>query len=119
MFVELMPLRKQRTLLITVTRIDDKPRSNLLRLLTCVEQVHISLSRSAARWRRRTSPGANDLLTCTGAGYERLKMISAAIPLGRRGTADHVARAVVFLASDDSSYVAGAELFVDGGFAQV
>jgi NAD(P)-dependent dehydrogenase (short-subunit alcohol dehydrogenase family) len=35
------------------------------------------------------------------------------------GAPDEVARAVVFVASDDSSYVTGAELFVDGGFAQV
>ena len=41
------------------------------------------------------------------------------IPLGRGGTPDEIAKAVVFLASDDSSYVAGVELFVDGGFAQV
>ena len=41
------------------------------------------------------------------------------IPLGRLGTADEIAKAVVFLAGDDSSYVAGAELSVDGGFAQV
>jgi NAD(P)-dependent dehydrogenase (short-subunit alcohol dehydrogenase family) len=41
------------------------------------------------------------------------------IPLGRPGTTDEVAKAVSFLASDESSYVAGIELFVDGGFAQV
>ncbi len=41
------------------------------------------------------------------------------VPLGRLGTPDEVARAVVFLASDDSSYITGTELFVDGGFAQV
>ena len=47
------------------------------------------------------------------------KMISNIVPLGRLGAPDEVARAVVFLASDDASYVTGAELFVDGGFAQV
>jgi NAD(P)-dependent dehydrogenase (short-subunit alcohol dehydrogenase family) len=41
------------------------------------------------------------------------------IPLGRFGTPEETAKAVVFLASDDSSYIAGIELAVDGGFAQV
>jgi NAD(P)-dependent dehydrogenase (short-subunit alcohol dehydrogenase family) len=41
------------------------------------------------------------------------------IPLGRVGTPDEIAKAVVFLASDDSSFVHGAELFVDGGMAQI
>ncbi len=43
----------------------------------------------------------------------------ANIPLGRLGAPDEVAKAVVFLASDDSSFVNGTELFVDGGFAQI
>jgi NAD(P)-dependent dehydrogenase (short-subunit alcohol dehydrogenase family) len=46
-------------------------------------------------------------------------MMSKVIPIGRLGLPDEVARAVVFLASDQSSYITGIELFVDGGFAQV
>jgi len=41
------------------------------------------------------------------------------IPLGRVGTPDEIAKAVVFLASDDSSFVNNDELFVDGGMAQI
>ena len=65
------------------------------------------------------TPGLNDLLASSPVGEERRKMISAIVPLGRFGTPDEIARAVVFLASDDSSYITGTELFVDGGFAQV
>ena len=45
--------------------------------------------------------------------------MAAHIPLGRVGTADEVAKAVLFLASSDASYVNGIELFVDGGMAQI
>ena len=45
--------------------------------------------------------------------------MTAGVPLGRIGDPDEIAKAVVFLASDDSSYVAGVELFVDGGMAQI
>jgi NAD(P)-dependent dehydrogenase (short-subunit alcohol dehydrogenase family) len=41
------------------------------------------------------------------------------VPLGRIGTSDEIAKTALFLASDDSSYVAGVELFVDGGSAAV
>jgi NAD(P)-dependent dehydrogenase (short-subunit alcohol dehydrogenase family) len=44
---------------------------------------------------------------------------AATTPLGRAGTPDEIANAVVFLASDESSYINGIELFVDGGAAQI
>ena len=65
------------------------------------------------------TPGLSGLLGSSETGQQRLKMISTNVPLGRLGKPDEIARAVVFLASDDASYVTGTELFVDGGFAQV
>ena len=67
------------------------------------------------------SPGYTDTPPWHSAGgaEQLMKNLSNSVPLGRFGTPDEVAKAVVFLASDDSSYVTGAELFVDGGFAQV
>src|SRR5882672_3793292 len=63
--------------------------------------------------------GLRELLGSAQAGQDRLKSLSSVVPMGRMGNPDEIAKAVVFLASDDSSFVTGIELFVDGGFAQV
>jgi len=71
------------------------------------------------------SPGYTETPIFNKAGLtqervDELKVsFAAAVPMGRMGTPDEVAKAAVFLASDDSSYVAGIELFVDGGVTQV
>jgi len=57
-------------------------------------------------------------LTPEQAGEAKVSLV-ATVPLGRMGRPDEVAKAAVFLASDDSSYVSDIELFVDGGMAQV
>jgi NAD(P)-dependent dehydrogenase (short-subunit alcohol dehydrogenase family) len=65
------------------------------------------------------TPGFNNL----GLSEEQIKefktTVVAAVPMGRMGSADEVAKAALFLASDDSSYITGTELFVDGGMAQI
>jgi NAD(P)-dependent dehydrogenase (short-subunit alcohol dehydrogenase family) len=63
--------------------------------------------------------GLRELFGSSDTGQERLKNIGSTVPLGRLGQPDEIAKALVFLASDDSSFVTGIELFVDGGFAQV
>ena len=65
------------------------------------------------------TPGLSELLASSETGEQRKKMISNTVPLGRFGAPEEIAKAVVFLASDDASYITGIELFVDGGFAQV
>jgi NAD(P)-dependent dehydrogenase (short-subunit alcohol dehydrogenase family) len=65
------------------------------------------------------TPGLNGL----GQNQEQTEQFKTSfvstVPLGRIGTPDEVAKAVSFLASDDSSYVTGIELFIDGGVAQI
>jgi NAD(P)-dependent dehydrogenase (short-subunit alcohol dehydrogenase family) len=48
-----------------------------------------------------------------------LQQLTSMVPLGRMGEPDEIGKAAVFLASQDASFIAGAELFVDGGSAQV
>ena len=63
--------------------------------------------------------GMEALLTSGEQGKARRELISNSVPLGRIGRPEEIANAVVFLASDEASFVSGAEFFVDGGFAQV
>jgi NAD(P)-dependent dehydrogenase (short-subunit alcohol dehydrogenase family) len=55
-----------------------------------------------------------------GDGLTKMKEeLAKNVPLGRLGDPDEIAKAVAFLASDEASYIAGIELFVDGGIAQI
>jgi NAD(P)-dependent dehydrogenase (short-subunit alcohol dehydrogenase family) len=65
------------------------------------------------------TPGVDGLgLTDEEVGAFKVGVV-AGVPMGRMGDSDEIAKAAVFLASDDSSYVTGIELFVDGGMAQI
>ncbi|AFE11063.1 3-oxoacyl-[acyl-carrier protein] reductase [Corallococcus coralloides DSM 2259] len=65
------------------------------------------------------TPGLNGLAPDAAGAKQIKEYLTSLIPLGRMGQPDEVAKAALFLASDDSSFVNGAELFVDGGAGQV
>jgi NAD(P)-dependent dehydrogenase (short-subunit alcohol dehydrogenase family) len=65
------------------------------------------------------SPGPTDTPIVDQQPADAIARIASTIPMGRMGEADEIAKAALFLASDDSSFVTGIELFVDGGRAQV
>jgi NAD(P)-dependent dehydrogenase (short-subunit alcohol dehydrogenase family) len=65
------------------------------------------------------APGPTDTAMMAAASDEVRETLAKLIPLGRLGRADEVASAALFLASDQSSFITGAELPVDGGMAQV
>ncbi|MGA6992018.1 MAG: glucose 1-dehydrogenase [Nitrososphaeraceae archaeon] len=69
------------------------------------------------------TPGLSGFVRDMAQNVQQIEQIKASIissvPLGRMGSPDEVAKAVSFLASDDSSFITGIELFVDGGMAQI
>jgi NAD(P)-dependent dehydrogenase (short-subunit alcohol dehydrogenase family) len=65
------------------------------------------------------SPGPVDTPATQGFAPDAMERIASTVPMGRIGTPEEIAKAALFLASDDASFITGIELFVDGGRAQV
>lgn len=65
------------------------------------------------------TPGLFNVLESSGKKESLLANFAQASPLGRIGDADEIAAVALFLASDESSFMTGSEVFVDGGLAQI
>jgi NAD(P)-dependent dehydrogenase (short-subunit alcohol dehydrogenase family) len=65
------------------------------------------------------SPGSIDTGVFVGVPKEVKDQFVSLIPMGRIGESEEIATVALFLASNDSSFVTGIELFVDGGTAQI
>jgi NAD(P)-dependent dehydrogenase (short-subunit alcohol dehydrogenase family) len=65
------------------------------------------------------TPGLSGLARTEEQKNQLYGQLASTVPLGRLGKPEEIAKAVVFLASDDASYITGIELFVDGGTVQV
>jgi NAD(P)-dependent dehydrogenase (short-subunit alcohol dehydrogenase family) len=65
------------------------------------------------------SPGPISTPLTNRQSADVIARIASTVPMGRMGEADEVAKAALFLASDDSSFITGIELFVDGGRGQI
>jgi NAD(P)-dependent dehydrogenase (short-subunit alcohol dehydrogenase family) len=59
------------------------------------------------------------LLNQTFANPDDRKALASTVVMGRLGRPEELAKPIVFLASEDASFITGAELYVDGGAAQV
>jgi len=66
-----------------------------------------------------STPGWHALASSEDAHSQMIRLTEATTPLGRLGDPDETANAALFLASDESKFVTGGELFVDGGSAQI
>lgn len=66
-----------------------------------------------------STPGLDKALSQTGQRDAIVDDMVTRVPLGRMGKSEEVAAAALFLASDESSFMTGSEMFVDGGYAQV
>jgi len=67
------------------------------------------------------TPGLRAAFSGLGQSEDQIKagLLITSVPLGRMGTPDEIAKVVSFLASEESSFITGIELFVDGGVAQI